>query len=513
MYLRRVQIPNFRILKDIDLSFEHEFIPHIFPVASLNGGGKSTLLQLVFVLLHCSGKAERLHYLKNMLEGIKNFSFDNEFTLATFDILHKGKSVSVEFLIWDDTYIQKLLKNTDTEFKLSAIPAFARIKKHFDTVREQVNKLEDLYSDLQEVNVKQSKKGQMRIISNLKSVLSQLKNDLRITLPKDLTDKLWDNDEEIFIYKHDTFSEFSEQINKKLPSILKDIKERLQDLEKQTVTLSNIVTAINQYLNSQKLIYLTNFSIEDEDKAKKRDGCLLCRIDGMKSDDVKSFLNDIADNVFLAIPITQIAFFLPQEERHLLFEKPKSYMSYQTVLSEAQSALPGFFTWDFKMLASIFKVLIAAQTADFQEAVRTDGKYGNSYETLIKELNMFLDPKKIKIKADRSGNLSGIKVEIEKDGKFIQIPYEDLSHGELRKLTFYVWLKNINMKNSLVLVDEIEIAFNPDWQYNIVSNLQDWSPNNQYLLATHSFDLCQALPPAHVKALEPKLEKRAEVQP
>ena len=51
MHLQRVQVPDFRVLKDIDITFEKDFFPRIFPLGSLNGGGKSTLLQLIFILL------------------------------------------------------------------------------------------------------------------------------------------------------------------------------------------------------------------------------------------------------------------------------------------------------------------------------------------------------------------------------------------------------------------------------------------------------------------------------
>jgi predicted ATP-binding protein involved in virulence len=57
-------------------------------------------------------------------------------------------------------------------------------------------------------------------------------------------------------------------------------------------------------------------------------------------------------------------------------------------------------------------------------------------------------------------------------------------------------------------MDEIEIALHPDWQYQIVSDLQQWAPSNQYILATHSYELCQALTPSHVKELPPKLLKQ-----
>ena len=52
MRLLRVQVPEFRALKNVDISFDPNFTPQVFPLGSLNGGGKSTLLQLIFVLLN-----------------------------------------------------------------------------------------------------------------------------------------------------------------------------------------------------------------------------------------------------------------------------------------------------------------------------------------------------------------------------------------------------------------------------------------------------------------------------
>jgi len=69
MHLQRVQVPDFRVLKDIDISFEKEFSPRIFPLGSLNGGGKSTLLQLIFILLHCSVDPKKHEFIWNLLEG------------------------------------------------------------------------------------------------------------------------------------------------------------------------------------------------------------------------------------------------------------------------------------------------------------------------------------------------------------------------------------------------------------------------------------------------------------
>jgi len=54
MFLKRIQIEKFRVLENVYFEFKQRFTPTIFPLGSLNGGGKSTLLQLVFTLLHCS---------------------------------------------------------------------------------------------------------------------------------------------------------------------------------------------------------------------------------------------------------------------------------------------------------------------------------------------------------------------------------------------------------------------------------------------------------------------------
>jgi hypothetical protein len=43
MHLLRIQVPDFRVLKDVDITFEKEFSPRIFPLGSQNGGGKDLI--------------------------------------------------------------------------------------------------------------------------------------------------------------------------------------------------------------------------------------------------------------------------------------------------------------------------------------------------------------------------------------------------------------------------------------------------------------------------------------
>jgi predicted ATPase len=114
--------------------------------------------------------------------------------------------------------------------------------------------------------------------------------------------------------------------------------------------------------------------------------------------------------------------------------------------------------------------------------------------------------KKINLNVD----FSGVNFKFDRDGENIELYPEDLSHGELKRLGIYMWIKSRNIENAIVLMDEVEIAFHPDWQYQIISDLQQWARSNQYILATHSYELCQALTPAHVKELEPKLLKKQE---
>ena len=107
MHLQRVQVPDFRVLKDVDITFEKDFIPRVFPLGSQNGGGKSTLLQLIFVLLHCSTNPERILALKNFLNGFSLREGEDERVLAIIDIWDGEKIVNLEFFISSNNYIKK----------------------------------------------------------------------------------------------------------------------------------------------------------------------------------------------------------------------------------------------------------------------------------------------------------------------------------------------------------------------------------------------------------------------
>ncbi|MFO5476679.1 MAG: ATP-binding protein, partial [Dolichospermum sp.] len=121
MKLLQVQVPDFRVLKDVDIKFDRRFVPNIFPLGSLNGGGKSTLLQLVFVLLHCCTDPERHHYIENLLHGFTVNDDSSDRVLAIIKIWDGEKEVEIKFLVchntYIETYIENIIKQNNVEIK------------------------------------------------------------------------------------------------------------------------------------------------------------------------------------------------------------------------------------------------------------------------------------------------------------------------------------------------------------------------------------------------------------
>ena len=80
--------------------------------------------------------------------------------------------------------------------------------------------------------------------------------------------------------------------------------------------------------------------------------------------------------------------------------------------------------------------------------------------------------------------------------------FDSWSTGETKRLGLYFWLTESVPPNSIVLIDNIEDGFHPDSQYNLINDLLNWAPSNQYILASHSYDLCSALTPQHVIVID-----------
>jgi len=373
MQLLRVQVPEFRALKDVDISFEPEFTPQVFPLGSLNGGGKSTLLQLIFVLLHCFwDNVRREKYLKNITELISNYNSIQFSKLATITILTKHGKVRLEYFYGNRDDIIRIL-------------------------------------DIEKENH--------------------------------------------FTYDFD-FSYFFVLIHLlDHPKTSKNSKEEFE----------NIIKIL------------------------------------------KEILYDIEEKIFLISPSNQPYLFLTKEERRALFTANTKQI-YDDAVKVSQGSLLNFYTFDFvDVLVEVFR---RARANDFKERNK-DNPFAHTEKLEADINNLFMDGKKIAsliIEQQRhtQDEIQGVYFKLP-DGT--EIYPEDLSHGELKRLAIFVLLKHHDIQDSIVLIDEIENGFHPDWQYQIVRDLLEWGKNNQYILATHSYELCTALTPAHVKELEPRLIK------
>ena len=384
MRLLRVQVPDFRVLKNIDISFEKDFFPQIFPIGSQNGGGKSTLLQLIFILLHCSGDPEKIEYVVNVLHRCQLEDELEQKTLAIFEILTDNREeVKLDFFICRDAYVKQFVSDLDGQFVYDFGDVYI---KHF-------------VSDID---------GQFLY-------LCQAKNQ---------------KNEEIF---------------------------------------------------------------------------LLCKFSQATQEECQLFMKELSSKIFLAAPSTQVFIFLPKATNKSLFQinqgNPDS-SNYYLAMADIKKKLSNLFTYDFLPVELLINYFIMARDQDFAQAIET-GEYGNNYQLKRQNLNSILSDKEINLDKD----ISGITFKFKGDTNGEELYPEDLSHGELKRLSIYLWLKYRRIKDAIVLMDEIEIALHPDWQYRIIEDLQEWEPSNQYILATHSYELCQALTPAHVKEIEPKLLK------
>jgi len=499
MHLLRIQVPDFRVLKDVDICFEKEFSPRIFPLGSQNGGGKSTLLQLVFVLLHCSGSRERRRFLKNMLKGFKPSEGDSKKTLATIDIWDGEKEVRMEFLSCRDSYLKELGKDEDnganssltfsdlseTERLRRRIP-FSALPEH-KAAEMRLSRLKSQVSELSEVG------EQLDSIRAIEHDEERNRRYVNFILSENLKRRFNLSDES-------TIQECEREIERELSCLESELAKQNEKHKR----LSEDIKKIREYLQSGKLTYITNYSANDGIVGIVEKEVLLCKIESLNTNEAESLLHRLSEKVFLAAPFTQVYLFLPKPIRKDLFrEVSPDREDYYSHLKKANAVLPGFFTYDFFPVNLIIKSLKAARDQDTKELIET-GAYGNRFRPLLDDLNSILAGKKLNVGPD----LSKVIFETDRDNEIVELYPEDLSHGELKRLSLYMWTKYNKIEDAIVLMDEIEIALHPDWQYQIVRDLMRWTPNNQYILATHSFDLCEALTPAHVKELEPKLLKR-----
>lgn len=248
-------------------------------------------------------------------------------------------------------------------------------------------------------------------------------------------------------------------------------------------------------MDSSKKYLITSF-------VKRRNKrCILCCESlslTKKEQSIEAFLLNLSQKVFLYSSDSQLFLFAGRDRMKNLFIHPdKLPENHLSQAREELSKINNFHTYSYIPVADLIESFQTARDLDFKEADEgLDRKYGNRYITLLQELDSLLPGKRIAPDFE----FSKITFKGGKDYQTILNP-EDLSHGELRKLGLYLWMKNKNIQDSIVLIDELEIGLHPDWQYQIANDLIQDFPDNQYIVATHSYDMCETVTPAHVKEI------------
>ncbi|HIE01075.1 MAG TPA: hypothetical protein EYP59_12440 [Thiotrichaceae bacterium] len=79
-----------------------------------------------------------------------------------------------------------------------------------------------------------------------------------------------------------------------------------------------------------------------------------------------------------------------------------------------------------------------------------------------------------------------------------KVGINELSHGEKQLFYQTVYLNNLNLQNSILMVDEPETSLHPSWQQAILKRYQKVGQNNQVIVATHSPFIIASLKPENL---------------
>lgn len=448
MFIKKISLNEYKVLKDLSINFEYNKNHNIFPIISYNGGGKSTFLQVVFTFLHCAFKQNRQKYLSNLLlNQLKPVDKNNLSKIIEFELLDNDELVKIDFYYCKNDY-KKLNFNSILELR----ELKTKRAKLNDSIKE-IEFLNNLEIDLSNSEVQPSlvwrelkqyikssreeeslRRGNTE---NLLNFIAKTKNGLEKTIAKD------DELNTLVIIAEAEKSILTEELNK-----------------------NGLSYAFHFNNNNNVLLYKSNVNNEK--------------------------LNSISDKIYLATPNSQVLHFLDDSQISSLFSSEKYiYSSYEYYLKECQKDVSGLFNYDFSSINLILDAFQKARDNDFKVAIET-GEYGSQIKNTREELNKLLIGKSIIIDNDFKG------VTFKTVNSQISLNPKDLSHGELKKLSIYIWLKTKTADNSIVLMDEIDMGLHPTWQHEISNDLQSWTIGNQFILATHS---PQIISKAHYKNL------------
>ncbi len=442
MYLEKVEITKFRNFENIIIDFKKNKFPKVFSIASANGGGKSTLLQFIFILLRCFDDKKKHSFLKNLLSE-QEIPVTSE-SLSKFTILHEDNHYELDFLIYPSKY-----EDYDFDNYIDLKDAEEQVLKLTKHLQVRIDAKLALHELQEKRRISPSLKHTIKkIISSIPSRNTSLSlRMLSYDSPHEEVDTYID-------LLHSAIVETS------------DVESELQHFISQVESLEHSIRNLRNRLVKNGSNYITH--LQD-----------ISAVLILKSNMPKKIWSKLSNKVFLTAPSTQIFHFLPSEIKSELFESKISFDNYENCVRSVKDILHGFSTYDFTSTDIILKSFEKAFLEDRKAKLQTNS-YGNNYDTLAKELNEFLEGKEISV----DENFERVIFKLTSSEKHLSP--EDLSHGELKKLGIYIWVKYIVEDHSIVLMDEVDIALHPKWQYQIINDLTQWAKTNQFIVATHS---------------------------
>lgn len=442
MRLESLNIEKFRNFSGLEIDFTKSDFSDVFSIASVNGGGKSTLLQFIFIMLNCFYDNKKHHFIKNLLN---NQRIQDNNVFAKFSISHNSENYFLNF------QYMKNSKQEDVDFNVYL--DLQDIEERLQVAEQNNEKFQKIIQLQKECA---SSERVTPIIQHIFSETREFINNSRL-------DRLYAR-----ARNSDELKDYQEYIDYFMNSrnlTYVDIDE-LENMH--TISLAKKET-LEHNLAEQNLRYIMHLN---------KDFVLLFT-SNMNND----LLLELTKKVFLNAPQSQIFLFLNSEEKNTIFnnfgEKGLTFQAYESFVKRAKAAMNNFFTYDFASTNLILESFEKAYMED-KQIKRTTGEYGNKYDELVQELNNFLEGKEI----SEEDNPPRVIFKVKNTNQELQP--EDLSHGELKKLSIYLWLKYFIPQDSIILMDEIDIALHPKWQYQIINDITSWSKHSQFLIATHS---------------------------
>lgn len=456
MRITKLKIPHFKVLENIDIDFG-DAEGSVHPVISVNGGGKSTLLQFVFTLLHFGLKPREDGFVNDYMGNITSGMGITQ-NICTLNLSINNNNQYLNF--------KKLASNTllNNHHKVEEIQ---RIIKNISIYERLMTLLEQIKLDFR----RKSKDYSIELIESFVETLNQLYSS-KEEADEDIS--FYFDVESLIIGEGGFDDEIQvEETYRVLPKVHKKIIEIVRNrflfLSKKQKELDEIID-LNGLYNKDTFAYLG--------KSRNEDSHFILE-SNCNDEEIKS----ISDNIHIISPITQLIHFAPKSLNDELFVEDSYY--FIKVMNGYVNRANNFSVYNYFPRKLVVNTLKEARNNDFKLALETSGNYGSELKAFVESLNFITNGNSFVIDDINKEEDEFLNIHlISKSGEKINV--SSLSHGELKKLNIFLWLHQMKHKEGIFLMDEVDLGLHPSWQMDIVQELREWASKGQFLLATHS---------------------------